>query len=119
MRRFYELLASGELSKAEALRQAQLSLLYDEDAETRLSAVRAGAPLTLRPGLKLPRLKAIAIRIIGHPSSSSATDCNLNTIACQIFLIALRSLCLCGAILTTAAQDRIQSDRPLAEFPVV
>ncbi|NER79370.1 MAG: CHAT domain-containing protein, partial [Leptolyngbya sp. SIO1D8] len=42
MQRFYELLASGELTKAEALRQAQLSLLYDEDTEARLAAVRAG-----------------------------------------------------------------------------
>ncbi|MEO0708754.1 MAG: CHAT domain-containing protein, partial [Cyanobacteria bacterium J06649_5] len=31
MQRFYELLASGELTKAEALRQAQLSLLKQED----------------------------------------------------------------------------------------
>jgi CHAT domain-containing protein/tetratricopeptide (TPR) repeat protein len=43
MQRFYELLASGELTKAEALRQAQLSLLYDQDAETRLAAVRSPA----------------------------------------------------------------------------
>lgn len=40
MQRFYELLASGELSKAEALQQAQLSLLYDEDVEARLTASR-------------------------------------------------------------------------------
>lgn len=42
MQRFYELLASGELSKAEALRQAQLSLLYDQNSQARLAAVRAG-----------------------------------------------------------------------------
>ncbi|NJN21441.1 MAG: CHAT domain-containing protein [Leptolyngbya sp. RL_3_1] len=48
MQRFYEFLASGELTKAQALRQAQLSLLYDEDTETRLAAIRAGAPLRLR-----------------------------------------------------------------------
>lgn len=41
MQRFYEFLATGEFTKAEALRQAQLSLLYDEDTETRLEAVRA------------------------------------------------------------------------------
>ncbi|MEM0978694.1 MAG: tetratricopeptide repeat protein [Cyanobacteria bacterium P01_H01_bin.58] len=51
MQRFYELLATGELTKAEALRQAQLSLLYDEDAETRLAAARRGAPIpTAREG---------------------------------------------------------------------
>ncbi|MEM6432583.1 MAG: tetratricopeptide repeat protein [Cyanobacteria bacterium P01_D01_bin.115] len=50
MQRFYELLATGELTKAEALRQAQLSLLYDEDAETRLTASRTGAPPTAREG---------------------------------------------------------------------
>lgn len=41
MQRFYELLATGELTKAEALRQAQLSLLYNENTETRLAATRA------------------------------------------------------------------------------
>ncbi|NJN30168.1 MAG: tetratricopeptide repeat protein [Synechococcales cyanobacterium RM1_1_8] len=41
MQRFYELLASGKLTKIEALRQAQLSLLYDESTEERLAAVRA------------------------------------------------------------------------------
>jgi CHAT domain-containing protein/tetratricopeptide (TPR) repeat protein len=41
MQRFYELLATGELTKAEALRQAQLSLLYNEDTETRLAATRS------------------------------------------------------------------------------
>lgn len=40
MQHFYELLATGELTKAEALRQAQLSLLYNEDTETRLAAMR-------------------------------------------------------------------------------
>ncbi|MBE9107900.1 tetratricopeptide repeat protein [Nodosilinea sp. LEGE 07298] len=49
MQRFYELLASGELTKAEALRQAQLSLLYDEDSETRLAASRATIELESRP----------------------------------------------------------------------
>ncbi len=53
MQRFYELLASGELTKAEALRQAQTSLLYDEDTATRLAAVRAGAPPTPREGATL------------------------------------------------------------------
>lgn len=42
MQRFYEFLASGELTKAEALLQAQLSLLYDQDVDTRLEAVRGG-----------------------------------------------------------------------------
>ncbi|QQE65141.1 hypothetical protein GFS31_18260 [Leptolyngbya sp. BL0902] len=41
MQRFYEFLATGELTKAEALRQAQLSLLYNEDTATRLAASRA------------------------------------------------------------------------------
>ncbi|MGD1942428.1 MAG: CHAT domain-containing protein [Leptolyngbyaceae cyanobacterium] len=50
MQRFYELLATGELTKAEALRQAQLSLLYDEDTKTRLAATRTGAPPVLRDG---------------------------------------------------------------------
>ncbi|MEO0538903.1 MAG: tetratricopeptide repeat protein [Cyanobacteria bacterium P01_A01_bin.123] len=51
MQRFYTLLATGELTKAEALRQAQLSLLYEEDAETRLAAARRGAPIpTAREG---------------------------------------------------------------------
>lgn len=42
MQRFYEFLASGELTKAEALQQAQLSLLYSQDVETRLTAMRSG-----------------------------------------------------------------------------
>ncbi|NEQ47515.1 MAG: tetratricopeptide repeat protein [Leptolyngbya sp. SIOISBB] len=45
MQRFYELLSSGELTKAEALRQAQLSLLYDESTETRLAAATRNAPV--------------------------------------------------------------------------
>ncbi|MEL6331387.1 MAG: tetratricopeptide repeat protein [Cyanobacteria bacterium J06626_26] len=40
MQRFYEFLASGELTKAEALQQAQLSLLYNQDVDTRLTATR-------------------------------------------------------------------------------
>lgn len=40
MQRFYEFLATGELTKAEALQQAQLSLLYNQDVETRLEAVQ-------------------------------------------------------------------------------
>ncbi|WP_228022067.1 CHAT domain-containing protein [Vasconcelosia minhoensis] len=63
MQRFYELLASGELTKAEALRQAQLSLLYDQDTEARLSAARnaslivqtpEGEPITNAPELAHP-----------------------------------------------------------------
>lgn len=54
MQRFYELLASGELTKAEALRQAQLSLFYDEDTETRLAASRSpGARPTPREGVEV------------------------------------------------------------------
>jgi CHAT domain-containing protein len=53
MQRFYELMASGELTKAEALRQAQLSLLYDEDTEARLAAVRASITVELRDRLPL------------------------------------------------------------------
>ncbi|WP_072620546.1 tetratricopeptide repeat protein [Spirulina major] len=44
MQRFYTLLATGELSQAEALRQAQLSLLYREetaDFETRVADSRS------------------------------------------------------------------------------
>jgi len=52
MQRFYEFLATGEFTKAEALRQAQLSLLYAEDVETRLEAVRAGAAPTFREGFE-------------------------------------------------------------------
>lgn len=46
MQRFYEFLATGELTKAEALQQAQLSLLYDENVETRMDAVRASLVAT-------------------------------------------------------------------------
>jgi len=53
MQRFYELLATGELTKAEALRQAQLSLLYDEDTETRLAASRATIQVESRDGSPL------------------------------------------------------------------
>jgi CHAT domain-containing protein len=53
MQRFYQLLASGELTKAEALRQAQLSLLYDEDIETRLAATRATVAVESREGQNL------------------------------------------------------------------
>ncbi len=42
MQRFYELMASGELTKAEALREAQLSLLYDQTVETRLEQTNRG-----------------------------------------------------------------------------
>lgn len=42
MQRFYELMASGELTKAEALREAQLSLLYDQTVQTRLAQTRSG-----------------------------------------------------------------------------
>jgi len=52
MQRFYEILATGEFTKAEALRQAQLSLLYGEDVETRLDAVRAGAPPQYQEGFE-------------------------------------------------------------------
>jgi CHAT domain-containing protein/Tfp pilus assembly protein PilF len=41
MQHFYEFLAAG-LPKAEALRQAQLTLLYTEDAQTRLAASDRG-----------------------------------------------------------------------------
>ena len=52
MQRFYEFLVTGELTKAEALRQAQLSLLYDEDVSTRLDAIRTGAAPQYREGLE-------------------------------------------------------------------
>ena len=52
MQRFYEFLVTGELTKAEALRQAQLSLLYDEDISTRLDAVRTGAAPQYREGFE-------------------------------------------------------------------
>ncbi|NEQ47513.1 MAG: CHAT domain-containing protein [Leptolyngbya sp. SIOISBB] len=52
MQRFYQFLATGEFTKAEALRQAQLSLLYAEDVETRLEAVRASAVPTSREGFE-------------------------------------------------------------------
>jgi CHAT domain-containing protein len=51
MQRFYEFLATGEFTKAEALRQAQLSLLYDEDVETRLEAVSRNAPIPTIDGV--------------------------------------------------------------------
>jgi CHAT domain-containing protein/Tfp pilus assembly protein PilF len=53
MQRFYELLATGDLTKAEALRQAQLSLLYNEDAETRLAAARGNIVMETRDGTPL------------------------------------------------------------------
>ncbi|NEQ95693.1 MAG: tetratricopeptide repeat protein [Cyanothece sp. SIO2G6] len=52
MQRFYEFLATDEFTKAEALRQAQLSLLYGEDVETRLESVRAGAAPRYREGFE-------------------------------------------------------------------
>jgi CHAT domain-containing protein len=65
MQRFYALLATGELTQAEALRQAQLSLLYREETatfETRVSDSRSliavrprdGAAATTRPGFSHP-----------------------------------------------------------------
>jgi CHAT domain-containing protein/Flp pilus assembly protein TadD len=53
MQRFYELLATGELTKAEALRQAQISLLYNEDAEIRLAASRGNIVVETRDGTPL------------------------------------------------------------------
>ncbi|MGB6016427.1 MAG: CHAT domain-containing protein, partial [Nodosilinea sp.] len=53
MQRFYEFLATGELTKAEALRQAQLSLLYNEDTATRLAASRASISIETRDGRPL------------------------------------------------------------------
>ncbi|MEM1293705.1 MAG: CHAT domain-containing protein, partial [Cyanobacteria bacterium P01_H01_bin.162] len=52
MQRFYQFLATGEFTKAEALRQAQLSLFYNEDVATRLEAVRAGAAPQYREGFE-------------------------------------------------------------------
>ncbi|MBE9079887.1 CHAT domain-containing protein [Romeria aff. gracilis LEGE 07310] len=63
MQRFYELLASGELTKAEALRQAQLSLLYDQDTEARLTAAR-NASLTVQTLDGQPRSEATDL---AHP----------------------------------------------------
>ncbi|NEQ34051.1 MAG: CHAT domain-containing protein, partial [Leptolyngbya sp. SIO4C5] len=54
MQRFYELLASGELTKAEALQQAQLSLLHNKDRETQPAAERsAGARPASREGFDI------------------------------------------------------------------
>ena len=53
MQRFYELMASGELTKAEALQQAQLSLLYDQDTETRLDTVRASITVQTTDGVPI------------------------------------------------------------------
>ncbi|MFH7245086.1 MAG: CHAT domain-containing protein [Spirulina sp.] len=53
MQRFYEFLATGELTKAEALRQAQLSLLYNEDTATRLAASRASISVETLDGRPL------------------------------------------------------------------
>ncbi|MEM8545276.1 MAG: CHAT domain-containing protein [Cyanobacteria bacterium P01_H01_bin.119] len=57
MQRFYAILATGEFTKAEALRQAQLSLLYGEDVDalsTRLGETRTDASPQLRPGVEPP-----------------------------------------------------------------
>ncbi len=63
MQRFYELLATGELTKAEALRQAQLSLLYDQNTETRLASVRSPGDVEVSSGNGTP-LSAVGFR---HP----------------------------------------------------
>jgi CHAT domain-containing protein len=57
MQRFYALLATGDFTKSEALRQAQLSLLNGEDLAalaTRLANTRAGARPVLEAGTELP-----------------------------------------------------------------
>jgi CHAT domain-containing protein/tetratricopeptide (TPR) repeat protein len=57
MQRFYALLATGDFTKAEALRQAQISLLNGEDLAAladRLATTRAGARPALRVGAELP-----------------------------------------------------------------
>jgi CHAT domain-containing protein/tetratricopeptide (TPR) repeat protein len=56
MQRFYALLATGEFTKSEALRQAQLSLLNGEDLAAladRLATTRAGARPVLEAGTEL------------------------------------------------------------------
>ncbi len=63
MQRFYEFLATGDLTKAEALQQAQLSLLYNQDVATRLDAVqRASIEVTTHEGLPV-----IANTSTAHP----------------------------------------------------
>jgi CHAT domain-containing protein/Tfp pilus assembly protein PilF len=57
MQRFYALLATGDFTKSEALRQAQLSLLNGEDLAAladRLATTRAGARPVLEAGTELP-----------------------------------------------------------------
>jgi CHAT domain-containing protein/tetratricopeptide (TPR) repeat protein len=57
MQRFYALLATGDFTKSEALRQAQLSLLNGEDLAAladRLATTRAGARPVLETGTELP-----------------------------------------------------------------
>ncbi|WP_084669106.1 CHAT domain-containing protein [Spirulina major] len=57
MQRFYALLSTGELSQAEALRQAQLSLLYREetaDFETRMADSRSLVSVRPRNGAATP-----------------------------------------------------------------
>jgi CHAT domain-containing protein len=57
MQRFYALLATGDFTKSEALRQAQLSLLNGEDLAAladRLATTRAGARPALEAGTELP-----------------------------------------------------------------
>ncbi|MGF1458565.1 MAG: tetratricopeptide repeat protein [Leptolyngbyaceae cyanobacterium] len=61
MQRFYEFLASGELTKAEALRQAQLSLLYGEDTATRLAAARGSIAIEPLAG------RSLATTGLAHP----------------------------------------------------
>ncbi|MEO1591472.1 MAG: CHAT domain-containing protein, partial [Cyanobacteria bacterium J06632_22] len=62
MTEFYAALSQGGMTKAEALQQAQLSLLYGQDTETRRGEVRAsievetvdGTPLNNVQGLQHP-----------------------------------------------------------------
>ena len=63
MQRFYEFLATGELTKAEALKEAQLSLLYGQDVEARLEAIRATVNVEFKDGNKPP----VSNTPIAHP----------------------------------------------------
>ncbi|MEO0396535.1 MAG: tetratricopeptide repeat protein [Cyanobacteria bacterium P01_A01_bin.137] len=60
MQNFYVFMASGKFTKAEALREAQLSLLYDQDVETRLEATRATVNVASADGRALVSNTSIA-----------------------------------------------------------
>jgi CHAT domain-containing protein len=71
MQRFYEILATGQVTKAEALRQAQLSLLYGEatldDRLTNLASEGSEGSESSERGLALSELPEVTEATLDHP----------------------------------------------------